>query len=122
PCTSVRVTGCALRSSSWADGATTSELRCWPRGQWRVASVRQPVRRHVQESRAVRRAVAAAVDHEPWLPAGFVWWTIGRLLAAAMLVGAAWFVYDCASSDRFRVRSIHVDGNALLSQAEIETA
>ena len=39
-----------------------------------------------------------------------------------MLVGAAWFVYDCASSDRFRVRNIHVDGNALLSQAEIETA
>jgi cell division septal protein FtsQ len=39
-----------------------------------------------------------------------------------LLLGATWLVYDCASSDRFRVHSVHVQGNALLSQAEIADA
>ena len=38
----------------------------------------------------------------------------------ALLVGAAWVVYDSASSDRFQVRSIRVQGTVLLSRAEIE--
>jgi hypothetical protein len=49
-------------------------------------------------------------------------WVIGRVLAAALLVGAAYLVYDCASSDRFRVHSIQVQGNVLLSRAEVESA
>jgi len=40
----------------------------------------------------------------------------------ALLLGAAWLVYDCASSDHFRVRSVHVQGNVLLSQSEIVDA
>ena len=45
--------------------------------------------------------VDAAVDPEPWLPPGFLWWALGRVLAMALLLGAGWLVYDCASSDRF---------------------
>jgi hypothetical protein len=37
-----------------------------------------------------------------------------------VLVGAGWVVYACASSDRFQVRSVRVQGNVLLSRAEIE--
>src|SRR5205807_351871 len=43
-----------------------------------------------------------------------------RLLAAVVLVGAGWGVYDSASSDRFQVRSVRVQGNVLLSRAEVE--
>lgn len=64
--------------------------------------------------------VAALEERRPLLPAGFLYWILGRLLAMAVLVGAAWFVYDCASSDRFQVRSVRVVGNALLSRAEVE--
>ena len=39
-----------------------------------------------------------------------------------LLVGAAALVYDSASSDRFEVRSVHIQGNVLLSRAEIESA
>jgi hypothetical protein len=70
---------------------------------------------------AAQRAIKAARPREPWLPPGFVAWTIGRLLAAALLVGAAWVVYDSASSDRFLVRSVRVHGNVLLGRAEIES-
>ncbi len=52
----------------------------------------------------------------------FIWWSIGRLLGFGLLIGAGWIVYDSASSDRFQVQSIHVQGNVLLSQAEIERA
>jgi hypothetical protein len=38
-----------------------------------------------------------------------------------LLVGAAWLVYDFASSSRFQVQTVHVRGNVLLSHAEIET-
>ncbi len=38
----------------------------------------------------------------------------------ALLVAAAWVVYDSASSDRFQVRSVQVLGNVLLSRSEIE--
>jgi cell division septal protein FtsQ len=44
---------------------------------------------------------------------------VGRILAMALLVGAAWLVYYCASSDHFRVRSVRIQGNVLLSHAEV---
>src|ERR1700709_691003 len=69
---------------------------------------------------AADRAVRAATEREPFLPPGFVGWAFGRALAMALLVGAAWVVYDSASSDRFQVRSIRVQGNVLLSRGEIE--
>ena len=64
--------------------------------------------------------VAALEERRPVLPPGFLYWMLGRVLGMAVLVGAAWVVYDCASSDRFQVRSVRVLGNALLSRAEIE--
>jgi hypothetical protein len=71
-------------------------------------------------ARAEQRALRAAARPKPLLPTRFVLWASGRLLALAVLVGAAWIVYDSASSDRFQVRSIHVQGNVLLSQADVE--
>lgn len=73
-------------------------------------------------SLAAERAVRAASEREPWLPPGFVAWVIGRIVALALLVAAGWLVYDCGSSDRFQVRSLRVQGNVLLSRAEIESA
>jgi hypothetical protein len=35
-------------------------------------------------------------------------WALGRLLAAGLLAGAAWLVYDFASSTKFQVQSVHV--------------
>ena len=75
--------------------------------------------RHV--SPAAERAVKAATTREPWLPPGFVSWVFGRFLATVLLVGAGWVVYDSASSDRFQVRSVRVQGNVLLSRAEVES-
>jgi POTRA domain, FtsQ-type/Cell division protein FtsQ/DivIB, C-terminal len=69
---------------------------------------------------AARRAIRAATEREPWLPPGFGLWVLARLLAAALLVGAAWLVYDFASSSRYQVHTIHVQGNLLLSRAEVE--
>jgi hypothetical protein len=69
---------------------------------------------------AADRAVRAATEREPLLPRGFLMWALGRSLALALLVGAAWVVYDSASSDRFEVRSVRVQGNVLLSRAEVE--
>jgi hypothetical protein len=69
---------------------------------------------------AVERAIRAATTREPWLPPGFLGWVFGRLLAAVVLVAASWGVYDSASSDRFQVRSVRVQGNVLLSRAEVE--
>lgn len=70
---------------------------------------------------AAERAVRAARDPAPSLPPGFVVWVVGRLLAMALLVGAGWLVYDCASSDRFQVRTVSVQGNVLMSRAEVES-
>ncbi len=81
-------------------------------------AVRRPAGR---TNPAVERAVRAAEEREPWLPPGFLVWVVGRVLAMGLLVGVAWLVYDCASSDHFRVRSIRVQGNVLLSQADIES-
>jgi cell division septal protein FtsQ len=39
-----------------------------------------------------------------------------------LLCGAAWLVQDFASSSRFQVKAVHVHGNLLLSQAEIQDA
>jgi POTRA domain, FtsQ-type len=64
--------------------------------------------------------VRAAAEREPWLPAGFGAWVLGRVLALALLVGAGWLVYDCASSDRFQVRSVRIQGNVLLGRSEVE--
>jgi hypothetical protein len=85
-----------------------------------LGSQRVRSRRADNLSPAAARAVRAAQTREPWLPAGFVSWVFGRLVAAVLLVGAAWVVYDSASSDRFQVRSVRVQGNVLLSRAEVE--
>lgn len=69
---------------------------------------------------AADRAVRTASEREPILPHGFLSWAFGRALAMTLLVGAAWVVYDSASSDRFQVRSVRVLGTVLLSRAEIE--
>ena len=82
------------------------------------AAQRPPVRR---TNPAAERAIRAATQREPMLPPGFVAWAIARVLAMALLVLAGWVVYDCASSDRFRVRSVRVQGNVLLSRAEVES-
>jgi hypothetical protein len=71
---------------------------------------------------AAQRAIKAATPREPWLPPGYAMWVVGRLLAVVLLVGAAWLVYDFASSTRFQVRTVHVQGNQLLSRAEVEDA
>jgi POTRA domain, FtsQ-type len=78
---------------------------------------RQPYRTNV----AAERAVRAATEPEPWLPPGFGVWVLGRLLGLMLLVGAGWVVYDCGSSDRFQVRSVRIQGNVLLSRAEVES-
>lgn len=72
------------------------------------------------ESPAARRAIRAATPPEPRLPPGFSVWVLGRAIATLLLVGAAWLVYDFASSSRFQVHTVHVRGNVLLSQAEVE--
>jgi hypothetical protein len=69
---------------------------------------------------AERAARAAEEPRQPLLPRGFLGWVAARALASVVLVGAAWVVYDCASSDRFQVRSVHVTGNLLLSQTDVE--
>lgn len=68
------------------------------------------------------RAAALRSEQEPWLPPGFGGWVVARVVALLLLVGAGWLVYDCASSDRFVVRSVHLDGNVLLSRSEVESA
>jgi POTRA domain-containing FtsQ-type protein len=85
----------------------------------RPAQRARPARR---ANPAAERAVRAATQREPMLPPGFLAWVFARVLAMALLVGAGWVVYDSASSDRFRVHSIHVQGNVLLSRAEVEGA
>jgi hypothetical protein len=45
---------------------------------------------------------------------------LGRLLAVLLLAGAAWLVYDFASSPRFQVHAVRVQGNLLLSRAEVQ--
>jgi hypothetical protein len=82
--------------------------------------VARPPRKPQRLNPAAERAIRAAAPREPWLPPGFLSWVLGRLLAALLLVGAAWTVYDSASSDRFKVRSVQVQGSVLLSRAEVE--
>src|SRR5579864_4741954 len=84
----------------------------------RQAHTRPPL----EQNPAARRAIRAATPREPWLPPGFGLWVAGRALAALLLVGAAWLVYDFASSIRLQVQTVHVRGNLLLSQADVETA
>ncbi|HEY2592696.1 MAG TPA: FtsQ-type POTRA domain-containing protein [Chloroflexota bacterium] len=81
-----------------------------------------PRRAATPESPAVRRAIRAATPREPRFPPGFAVWVLGRALAVALLVGAAWLVQDFASSSRFQVRSVRVQGNQLLSREEVDAA
>ena len=74
-----------------------------------------------RHSPAVERAVRAAELREPLLPPGFAGWVLERVLAMLLLVSVAALVYDCASSDRFEVRSVRIQGNVLLSSGEIES-
>src|SRR5579859_5677055 len=82
----------------------------------------QPTRPTRRVNPAAERAVRAATQREPLLPPGFLAWALARVLALALLVSAGWVVYDSASSDRFRVHSVHVQGNVLLSRSEVERA
>jgi hypothetical protein len=74
---------------------------------------------------AMRTAGAAGGVQEPrqlvihWK---FLVWLAGRLLAFAVLLVSAWFVYDFASSDRFQVQSVWVNGNVLLSHSDVESS
>jgi POTRA domain, FtsQ-type len=87
----------------------------------RSAAKRRAISRpNLAAERAVR-AAAKAAHREPRLPPGFMSWAVGRALALVLLVGAAWVVYDSASSERFQVRSVRVQGNVLLSRAEVES-
>src|SRR5439155_15266344 len=120
-CTSERASGCGQRSSSWADGRQRSARRCT---EGRSSAMARSAERSGSPRRgnpAADRAVRAATQREPLLPAGFVVWALARVLALALLVGAGWVVYDSASSDRFRVRSVRIQGNVLLSRAEVES-
>jgi hypothetical protein len=72
------------------------------------------------ESPAARRAIRAATPREAPLPPGFALWVFGRVLAVALLVGAAWLVQDFASSSRFQVRAVRVQGNQLLSREQVD--
>lgn len=85
------------------------------------APKRPPRRPPERLSPAAARAVRASTQREPWLPPGFVAWAVARILAMALLVGAGWIVYDSASSDRFQVRSVRMQGNVLLDRAEVES-
>jgi len=80
--------------------------------------VRPRPRRLVNPAEA--RAVKAAAPPRTWRPSPFVWWVLGRLVALAVLLSAAYVVYDAASSDLFQVRSVRVQGNLLLSRTEVE--
>jgi cell division septal protein FtsQ len=60
------------------------------------------------------------MEREPWWPPGFGLWVLGRCLAAGLLFAAAWLVYDFATSTRFEVQAVHIEGNLLLSRAEVE--
>jgi cell division septal protein FtsQ len=86
----------------------------------RTAQRRRVARPNLAAERAVR-AAAQATPREPRLPPGFLTWALGRALAMLLLVGAGWVVYDSASSDRFQVRSVRVQGNVLLSRADVES-
>jgi POTRA domain-containing FtsQ-type protein len=70
--------------------------------------------------RAVR---AAALERQVVIsvPRGFLMWVLARVVAALLLGAAAWAVYTCASSERFQVRTVHVQGNVLLSRTDVET-
>src|SRR6266851_3589216 len=122
-CTSERASGCGQRSSFWADGRLRSARRYRRGRSSRMARAAQRPRPPARRGNpAAERAVRAATQREPMLPPGFVAWAVARILAMTLLVGAGWVVYDSASSDRFRVRSVRVQGNVLLSRAEVESA
>src|SRR4051794_22942700 len=91
----------------------------WPSMATRRPARRRPVVRE-EESPAARRAIRAATPHEPRLPPEFAVWLLGRVLAVALLVGAAWLVQDFASSSRFQVRNVRVQGNQLLSRDAVD--
>ncbi len=75
------------------------------------------------EQNALRAARSAGLGEpaKPPVERSFVTWFLGRVLAIAVLTGAAWAVYDSASSDRFSARDIHVSGSSLLTQSEVES-
>lgn len=71
---------------------------------------------------AERRAIRAAVEREPLLPPGYLWWVLGRVVALGVMVCAAWLIYQCASASQFQVRTVRVHGNVLLTPSEVEGA
>src|ERR1700682_2042172 len=121
-CTRERTSGCGQRSSYSGDGLPRSARHSWPGRCSAVARHAERTRPPRRANPAAERAVRAATQSEPLLPPGFVAWALARVLAMALLVGAGWVVYDSASSDRFRVHSVRVQGNVVLSRAEVESA
>ncbi len=76
-----------------------------------------PVAEHALRAARAATSERSAQPRPRW---PFVGWLLGRVLALALLVGAAWVVYDSASSDRFNARSVGIAGNVLLSENEVE--
>ncbi len=100
--------------------AGASELPGQGVGAVRLARAR---RANPVAERALRAAGSAgrgAADR-PRVRWSFLGWLVGRLLALVVLVGAAWVLYDSASSDRFNAQSVRVTGNVLLRQTEVES-
>jgi cell division septal protein FtsQ len=56
------------------------------------------------------------------LPPGFLAWVAARLLAMLVVVGGGWLVYTASTSSSFQIKKVHVQGAALLSQADVEQA
>lgn len=85
--------------------------------------VRVSRRRNRVEERAVRAAQDAGIGPLRRQPAilrgGFLFWACTRILAFVVLLGAAWLVYESATSDSFQVRALHISGNVLLTQPEV---
>ena len=98
-----------------AYGGPTTGL---PRARDLARRARNPIAEN-----AARHARTAGVSDEAgrpfWRP--FLWWLVSRLLGFAVLLGGAWAVYDVASSDHLLVRTIRVEGNALVEREALES-
>jgi cell division septal protein FtsQ len=73
---------------------------------------------------AVKRPKGSSASEtvRPLLPPGFVMWVVARVVAMVVVIGGGWLIYTASTSPTFRVRGVHVQGAALLSQADVEQA
>jgi cell division septal protein FtsQ len=51
-----------------------------------------------------------------------VGWVLARVVAMGIVVAGGWVVYTASTSSEFQVRTVRVQGAALLSQADVEQA